>query len=106
MEEPSVIINKDYYGLKCRNLKEIGESAFESLDNLNYIALNDGCEKICSRAFAFCFDLETVIIPSSMKYIESDAFHRCINLKYFIVLNPNLDITNIELPDGCKIIRG
>lgn len=106
MRKTSANINKGLMLYCPDNIREIGESEFQALFNFNYISINEGCSKICSKAFAFCFDLETVIIPSSMKYIESDAFHRCINLKYFIVLNPDLDISNIQLPDGCKIIRG
>lgn len=87
-------------------LKKIGNKAFLNCDSLKNISLPEGCETIGSMSFAFDYDLETVIIPSSMNRIEPDTFYRCVNLKYFILLNPKLDINKIKLPVGCKIIRG
>ena len=43
------------------------------------------------------FDTSKVVNMAKM-------FEGCTNLKYFIVLNPKLDIRNIGLPNGCKII--
>ena len=86
-------------------LKEIGESAFEGCISLKNIYLPEGVMYIYKYAFEGCIFIESVIIPATVTAIGDKAFQNCENLKYFTVLNPELDISNIGLPAGCKIIR-
>ena len=71
---------------------------------LETLVINEGIEEIGDSAVAYSEKLTTIKFPSTLKEIGRSAFEGCTNLKYFIVLNPKLDIRNISLPDGCKII--
>ena len=57
-----------------KNLKKIGNVAFLQLE-MEYLILNDGLQVIGKTAFASCSNLQNVVIPSSVYFIGSEAFH-------------------------------
>ena len=56
-----------------QSLKTIGNSAFYGCSKLKEIEIPNGIETIKSEAFGFC-GLSSVVIPTSVKKIESVAF--------------------------------
>ena len=59
---------------------------------IGLIKILEGIETIKCNAFENCCDIESVVIPSSVKKIEENAFKGCINLK------------TISIPDSVNII--
>jgi len=75
-----------------KELKSIGESAFEG-SNLSQLDLSKTeIEVINKNAFANCKDLEKVILPDGLKVIEAEAFCGCSSL------------TSINIPDSVERI--
>ncbi len=64
-------------------LKTIGNSAFWNCSIINSIVIPSGVTSIGSSAFDFCYSLSFVDIPSSLNYIENNAFHEC-PIRYMI----------------------
>ena len=56
------------------SIKKIDIAAFSSNDNLRWISLNEGLERIEDSAFETCVLLSSVHIPSTVNYIGSGAF--------------------------------
>ena len=67
------------------NLKEIGESAFYSCENLKSIAFNKKLSKIGAGAFKDCKNLKELNLPSSLRRIGQVAFSHCNSLKSIII---------------------
>lgn len=57
------------------NLKVIGKNAFSECTNLKTIVLNDGLNKINSKAFYDVY-FDYIIIPSSVSSISASAFNK------------------------------
>ncbi|MCM1557155.1 MAG: leucine-rich repeat domain-containing protein [Anaeroplasma bactoclasticum] len=55
--------------------------------NITSITILDGVESIDERAFRYCTNLKTLIIPQSVGYIGEDAFIDCNALEYNIYDN-------------------
>ena len=80
----------------------------------NY-SVRPGTICICDRAFCNCPDLETIILPQSVRQIGKYAFNNCLNLS-FVNLNEGLEkidenafsgckrLTTIHLPDSIKFV--
>jgi hypothetical protein len=51
-------------------VKEIGEKAFDGCHQLINVELNEGLEQIDDKAFRWCTSLESIIIPSTVKWIR------------------------------------
>lgn len=64
--------------------------AFNNLDNLQGVFLEEGIKIISTWAFSNCTNLSEVILPDSLETIEAWAFHVCSSL------------TSILLPDNLK----
>ena len=58
----------------------IADNAFIRCRNLNSVVLPESIRRIGSLAFAFCTDLHEIIIPSTIDTICTDAFYRCDGL--------------------------
>ena len=59
---------------------------------LKKITISNGIEHIGAYAFSYCDNLESIILPESLKNIERDAFYACSSLK------------DITLPNGITSI--
>lgn len=88
-----VIINDFLYDYKCEYTEEIKN-----------VKIPDGITIICDAAFFSCVNLTDVVIPNSVTFIGPGAFATCKKLKR-ITVPEHLDISNVELPEDCEIVR-
>lgn len=77
----SVILND------CKNLKIIGDSAFEGSYSITEIELPSRTQEIGERAFAMCPKLKKLSLPASVIYIGRDAFKDSEEINLFIENN-------------------
>ena len=63
-----------------KNIKTIGNLAFESCELLSDIAIPDGVEEIGELAFSDCQAMPTQKLPSALRTISEGAFRRCYAL--------------------------
>ena len=66
-----------------KNLKTISIGAFNSI-NIRELIIPEGVENLSDTCFAFCQNLESVQLPTSIRYISITAFLSCPNLTYHI----------------------
>lgn len=71
-----------------KDVKIIGDNAFDMCFNLDNVVIPEGTVELCDYAFNNCTSLSYVEIPSTVTSIGYNAFHYCPKL------------TSIELPDG------
>ena len=65
------------------NAKYLGQYVFAEYDGLREIRLNEGLESICSDCFFNThFDCD-IVLPQSLNYLDSYAFHGCYGIKGF-----------------------
>ncbi|MHC1708968.1 MAG: leucine-rich repeat domain-containing protein [Methanomassiliicoccales archaeon] len=66
-------------------LTEIGDYAFESVDDLKTVTFSPGSSLhiIGERAFSGCEDMESFDVPSGLRTIGDSAFQNCISLAAF-----------------------
>lgn len=57
------------------------QAAFASSGQVDSIVIPESVKTIGSYSFAFCHGLKSIEIPSSVEYIGSKAFERCTSLK-------------------------
>ena len=57
-----------------KQVREIGESAFENCDSLSEITIPDGVLSIGDEAFSECENLKSATIPNSVVYLGENAF--------------------------------
>lgn len=70
--------------IKCKiklspGVKVLEDKSFARVKGLSTIDLNYGLEKICKQAF-WRSDLESIVIPSTVTVIETEAFKECSKL--------------------------
>ncbi len=80
----------------------IGVSAFEYVEELKSLHLENGCKEIRTNAFCCLFDLEKVYISETVKKIETAAFIQCHRLKDVYYLKKDTPI--VDLHAGTFII--
>jgi hypothetical protein len=73
-DEPSKIIIPS-------TVREIGRSAFSSMDSLEVLVFEEGVVRIGPEAFQGCSQLETVTFPASLEVIGEYAFLFCNSLR-------------------------
>ena len=61
-------------------VKEIGEKAFDSAENLLSVVLSDSIKTIRSEAFNHCSNLISITIGENIKSIENASFYNCMAL--------------------------
>ena len=96
------------------SVKKIDARAFYSMDKLTKVEFADGAklESVGAYAFNHCTALEKVVLPDSVKTLESGAFSYCYQLSD-LTLSKNLTtlgdgvfsgsgIGSIELPDSIE----
>ncbi len=74
-------------------LKTVSIDAFKNCINLINVTLEEGVTEIGGGAFSGCVNLKKVIMPSTLRIINS-AFHGCKNLKY------------VNIPETITVIVG
>ena len=74
-------------------VQEIGDGAFEYEYELEDVVLPTTLTKIGDGAFAYCLQLKEVAIPNGVTYIGNSAFLGCSNL------------SEINLPSDCKTLK-
>lgn len=60
--------------------ESVGYSAFSGCSALNNVTLGEGLKTINGRAYEDCLNIEKIVIPSSLKSIESNVFNNCAAL--------------------------
>ena len=58
----------------------IGENAFSRCTDIEVVVLPEGLEIIAEEAFAYCSALETIAIPSTVRDIQARAFIGCTSV--------------------------
>lgn len=111
-EGVEVIEEEGFFGCEAlkkvilpNTLHRIGKGAFAVCDSFEYINLPVGLQQIEAYAFMGCKKLRCIIIPKTCEVIGRSAFVGCNNLEYIILLNPNLEVTDIGLTNKCVIVR-
>ena len=74
---PSYLTGTDWQGI---SFVGINDNMFDGCNYLTHVEIKEGVKHIGYRAFAACKSLETVIIPSTIEYIQGDAFSYTSNL--------------------------
>ena len=97
------IANNGFYdvdflkGIKMPNsIKIIGESAFESCENLSKVYFSNSLEKIDALAFRYCDNIKEIQLPESLKEIHLQAFSFCKSLKELYLPN-NLEYVSKDI---------
>ena len=89
------------------SIKTIEDGAFQGIENLSEIVMNNGLESIGRDAFDNCSSLKSIKIPASVRNIHSYAFH------YSSIENINVDKNNktyssidgmLYTKDGSKLL--
>ena len=68
-----------------KNIKSIGDIAFDGCAVLNDISIPDAVEEIGYRAFNDCQVMPTQKLPSKLKIIGEEAFRRCFALTSVVI---------------------
>lgn len=108
-EGSNVILSKDGKTLVmgCRTseipafIEEIDEAAFYGRYSNHLLKLPEGLKVIGRRAFAYCNEINNVVIPSSLTSLEKAAFEECHNLYTVQILAP-LEKTEYSTFGNCK----
>ena len=100
------------------SIREVERNIFSrSGTTLKEVVLNEGLLKLDSEAFSGFDALEEVIMPSTVKFIDSSAFSRCYQLGK-VVLNEGLlqlgkwsfegciNLESVAIPSTLKCIDG
>ena len=82
---PNNMFNNGFRGLEelilPKNVKSIGDYAFEECVSLKKIEIHSSVKVIGSGAFQNCTDLESIELPETITSIGSGAFWQCNSLK-------------------------
>lgn len=84
----------DTYGICYGFLRAHGGSYAEW--NLKTLILNEGLKRINGCAFEYCSELTEINIPSTVVYIDGDAFDGCWGLTSFNVAEGNAAFSSID----------
>ncbi len=84
-------------------VKYIGEGAFENNKKIEKIIMHSNINSIEESAFKNCENLSTIIIPSRVDKLNEDTFENCESLEHMIVLNDDLDISNLLIENANEI---
>lgn len=88
-----------------KNLKTIGQHAFDSCNKLSSITFPPRLENINKNAFSYCNSLHEVMITPNVKNIGTNAFSDCANLTT-VVVNSNIPSKNgTKIFDRCPSLN-
>lgn len=99
-----------------KNLRVIGDNAFNNCVNMKSISLPDGLKLIGEGAFYSCSSLEAIAIPGSVEEISKNTFEECKNLKDvtlaqgvriigYLAFYECESLVNINIPDSIETIH-
>ena len=79
------------------SLTEIGSDAFSGCTSLGTVAFAPGSvlERICDGAFMDCVKLDGIVLPSTLKYLESSSYYATGS-----VFKGCASLSSIAIPDG------
>lgn len=78
--------------------------AFSDCDNLQYVTIEDGVQRIANGMFADCYRLENITLPDSVKVIGAQAFEGCYRLPEGIIGKGLVEIGSYALSSCNGII--
>ncbi|MBR6782539.1 MAG: leucine-rich repeat domain-containing protein [Clostridia bacterium] len=83
-------------------VKHLGDSAFSNMGSLQYVIFeeNNALTHIPEYAFAWCYELKRITLPSTLTEIAYNAFWECTSLREVYNLSP-LDLTIGSNDHGC-----
>ena len=81
---------------------EIGKAFFRS-PGLFSVSVEEGVRNIRNEAMGQCENLRSVSLPESLTVLEPDAFRDCEALCDLAVLNPELSLDGVWLPENVVI---
>ena len=85
----------------------IKDKAYQNRRDVVDVEINDGVTAIGARAFGGCVNLESIVIPKSVKEIAPDAFDGCIRLSKVEYAGPACRFEGgaVLSKDGRRLIR-
>ena len=84
----------------------ISEYAFQSVDDLEEICLNEGLKRIGINGFACCDGIKKIELPSTIKTVSYGAFDACESLCELIIPKDfELDKETLEYLENVKITK-
>ena len=89
---------------KKYKVTRIGEDAFGSCGNLQSVVIPNSVKTIGAVAFSRCKNLQSVVIPNSVKSIGAEAFRDCPNLQGIVIPNSVKNI-GAQAFYGCKNLQ-
>ena len=87
-----------------RQLKTIGDSAFEGCGGLSKIEIPDNVYTIGARAFKGCAGIQKVVIPSNVTKIEEETFALCLTL-HSVTFGINVASIGNSAFEGCISLK-
>jgi sorbitol-specific phosphotransferase system component IIA len=72
---------------KKYKVTRIGDEAFFECKNLQSVVIPNSVKTIGAAAFKYCKNLQSVVIPNSVKTIGAEAFMDCPNLQDIVIPN-------------------
>ncbi len=79
----------------------IADNAFEDCTELETVIIPDTVKYIGEKAFKGCTSLQSVVISDGVEIIEKDAFQGCTSLKS-IVIPGSVEIIGVSAFNGCN----
>jgi hypothetical protein len=89
---------------KKYKVTRIGEGAFGYCGNLQSVVIPNSVKTIGTGAFAYCKNLQSVVIPNSVVSIGEMAFKQCTNLQGIVIPN-SVKTIRTEAFWGCKNLQ-
>ncbi len=86
------------------DLTQMYTGAFRECSNLERVVLPEGLRFIESFAFAECLNLKEITLPNSLRIIERSAFSHCESLEHIKIGNGGTTLEG-ELFYGCKNLK-
>lgn len=84
------------------SVKEIKKGAFYGCEKLKTVIFHNGLESIEKNAFAYCFELDELVLPDGVR-LETDSFRHDKGLKKICISSNTININkdkNIFASDG------
>ena len=81
------------------SVTEIAKDAFFNT-NIKSIILPEGIKEIAKGTFDYCRKLKEITIPKSVTKIGDYAFEGCSSLKKVVILNKDVEISELAFDDG------
>lgn len=83
------------------NYEQIGQMAFNNLQNLKKLIISDNVKELRPYCFVNCSNLENIELSKNIKVIPDSAFNGCSSL-YNVILPDSVEVIGAQAFDGCK----